>query len=668
VNSFEQLCINYCNEKLQYHFNEHIFKMEQDLYAKEGINIADACFVDNQPTLDLLEAKAVGIFSMCDEEINVPRGSDEGMLQKIYQKHCDGKHPNCLRPSVKDHKDFLRNFGILHYAGPVFYDVTGFLEKNKDQLHVDIINVLRGSSSFFVQKMFPPAPVEDRPTGGGKGGAKLKTLGGQFKTQLNDLIVTLNSTFPHFVRCMKPNDDKQANNFKASRMQDQLRYAGLLEVCRIRKLGYPVRRPFEEFYRRFRCCDLACQDLDSLLASLSTQKILKKSEWAKGRSRVFMRTLQSAELEQARDHALVAVATLVQKMARGMLARFKYKYWRSILINVAEAIAKREEAVLKTTIDMCYELPWGGAHLEVIKNAKVLLLRVREENKVINLLQTAIAGKELNALKGAVDAARTMDPPFNTPLALEAQAIIERLEAEIAAKAALVAAISGRNHAALVAAIAQAESMGYACNELNQAVSLKARIDQENDALAKLADAVQRRDLTDLNTHINTCTELGIDGWPQVLPARALKDELLAEVMAEEKRQAERAQEEEVQRKALEAAQNKRQQIREDALKKLADAMESNDYEQVTGAVQEAIELGLEPDTAPELKSGQHLLKEKSELDELRNQILAAVNVLRMKSETGIAEADLVPLASSIEVAEKVCTEPTNERTSSFRQ
>ena len=184
--------------------------MEQALYQEEGITIPGTAFVDNQPTLDLLEAKAVGIFSMCDEEINVPRGSDEGFLTKVLQKHGDGKHPNCIRPKAKDCKDFLKNFGILHYAGPVFYNVGNFLEKNKDQLHPDITNVLRSSSSTMVSSMFP-AEVESSGAGNAKGkaGAKSKmTLGGQFKAQLNELIATLNSTFPHFVRCMKSNDKK----------------------------------------------------------------------------------------------------------------------------------------------------------------------------------------------------------------------------------------------------------------------------------------------------------------------------------------------------------------------------------------------------------------------------------------------------------------------------
>ena len=101
--------------------------MEQTLYAQEGINIPGTAFVDNQPTLDLLELKGTGIFSMVDEEISVPKGSDEGVLQKILTKHSDGKHPNCIRPKTKDCKDFLKNFGILHYAGPVFYNISNLM-------------------------------------------------------------------------------------------------------------------------------------------------------------------------------------------------------------------------------------------------------------------------------------------------------------------------------------------------------------------------------------------------------------------------------------------------------------------------------------------------------------------------------------------------------------
>jgi myosin heavy subunit len=139
--------------------------MEQALYESEGVAIEGIQFVDNQATLDLLEARNTGIFSLCDEEISMPKGTDETFLQKIFSRHVDSKHPSCIRPKSKDCKDSLKNFGVLHYAGPVFYNVTAFLEKNKDQLHSDILNALRASTSPLLQKMFPTKSEDGTASG-----------------------------------------------------------------------------------------------------------------------------------------------------------------------------------------------------------------------------------------------------------------------------------------------------------------------------------------------------------------------------------------------------------------------------------------------------------------------------------------------------------------------
>ena len=153
-NSFEQLCINYCNEKLQFHFNNHIFLMEQEEYAKEGISVSSITFQDNQSTLDLLDLKTTGLFSMIDEEINVPRGSDETLLSKMYQKHL--QHERFERPKAKNHSKSVMDvlFVVVHYAGRVGYNVTGFLEKNKDQLSEDLEQMCKVSTSSFVRNLF----------------------------------------------------------------------------------------------------------------------------------------------------------------------------------------------------------------------------------------------------------------------------------------------------------------------------------------------------------------------------------------------------------------------------------------------------------------------------------------------------------------------------------
>lgn len=639
VNSFEQLCINFCNEKLQYHFNEHIFKMEQTLYAQEGISIPGTAFVDNQPTLDLLELKGTGIFSMVDEEISVPKGSDEGVLQKILTKHSDGKHPNCIRPKTKDCKDFLKNFGILHYAGPVFYNISNFLEKNKDQLHPDIVSVLTKSSLNMIQTMFPP---EAAPAGGKGAPTKKLTLGGQFKNQLNELVATLNSTAPHFVRCMKSNDKKQGNIFTSSRMQDQLRYAGLVEVCRIRKLGFPVRRQFDEFYRRYKCCDVTCKTLETLLAALQKKGILIEGEWARGKSRIFLRTKQNQDLELAREAAFKVVVRVVQKMARGYIFRQRFKNFQRIISTVRECIKKREEGPLTKAIDMAFELPWGGTHLAVMKEAKVLQSRLREEIRVTKLLESAIASKDINALKSAIDANKAMNPPFVTPLLEQASQLHAKLVAENECKKGLEDAINSRKLSALAEFIAMANKMGLQCPELQQAETLKARIEQENVIISKLSTATASRDFDALNALLSQCVELGLDSKiPEVAKASQVKDALAKERGEEEK-----------QRQLMAAAQAKRDEAAKVVKERLKQAIAANDTEGLNSALQEAMKVDLLD--LPEVKTAEAMLNAKKNAGNAAGQINAIINVLKTKVETGITADDVAPLANAVAAAETI--------------
>lgn len=657
MNSFEQLCINFCNEKLQFHFNEHIFKMEQALYQSEGISIPGTAFVDNQPTLDLLEAKVIGVFSMTDEEINVPRGSDEGLLQKVLAKHADGKHPNMLRPKARDCKDFLKNFGILHYAGPVYYNVTNFLEKNKDQLHIDIIQVLQASDSELIRNFFPAEVEIDTRSRTGKSVTTTqttkKTLGFQFKTQLNELISTLNSTFPHFVRCMKSNDEKAGNKFTSSRMQDQLRYAGLVEVCRIRKLGYPVRRPFQEFYKRYRCIELTCLDLDSLIAVLVKRKILTPGEWAKGHTRVFMRTPQSSELELAREASLVNIAILFQKHARRMIAYKRYKNYKKIITDVHSAVAKREEAYLAHVIDLSFELPGNGNHLAIVQKAKVLLERIREEKRVVSLLENAIAMKDINSLRNAIAIHTRMSPPFDTPAASKAQEVLKRLEEELKLKADLNAAINARNRTQLIQLLARAKALESDCNEVATAEALVVRLDQEVALLSKLKDAIAREHLDDLNKIFSECTSLGMDSYykKELDHAKEVKAVLIEREIAIEEERKRREAEEERQRKELEAIEAKRNAEINKAKATLQAAISSKDINKLNFALQEAIKIGFQGKEVDEARSNMESLKR---LSEIQHQLKAAIAVLKVKAETGINELDMQPLLNAIECGENI--------------
>jgi myosin heavy subunit len=517
------------------------------------------------------------------------------------------------------------------------------LEKNKDQLHPDVINVIRDSTLPLIKKIFPPEPAAQATAG--KGGASKKlTLGGQFKNQLNDLINTLNATFPHFVRCMKSNDKKSGNIFTSSRMQDQLRYAGLVEVCRIRKLGFPVRRLFDDFYKRFKCCDLLAPSLDKLLASLKNLGILKDGEWAKGKTRVFMRTAQASQLELAREASLVIVTIVIQKYSRRFIFRCRYKNMLKIISSIRAAITKREEKDLHDVIDMSAELPFGGGHLNIVKEAKVLVLRIQEEKRVVKILENALLSFDISTLKSAISTCQAVSPPFYTPLVQQAKDMIEKLEREAEARANLKEAINKRDLEKLILWIQKAQDMGMETNELPQAIALKNRIEQENELLRLLVIATNAENLDDLNKYSSECIELGLDGRSEVKAAKAVVAKIYA-------RQAELAAEAERQRKADEEAALKRKKILEDAERKLAEAKASNNAAAISSALQSAMQLGIQSEF---VQQAQVQLASAQKQEETKTQLMAAVQVLQVKSESGMVDGDLDVLNKAISSAETV--------------
>lgn len=234
VNSFEQFCINYANERLQYYFNMHIFKLEQEEYQKEGINWSKIDFVDNQPAIDLISKKPVGLLQLLDEESNFPKSSDATFIAKCHQNHEKNS-------SYIAHKTNKTLFGVRHYAGDVMYLVDGFLEKNRDTLKSDLVDLLKVSGTDLVCTWFtdeesgaagPDSPgpgnsgtlsrsggaasIKNLEAGGtlsrsnsvAKKSGKSLTTGYQFASSLNELIATLTACNPYFVRCIKPNTKK----------------------------------------------------------------------------------------------------------------------------------------------------------------------------------------------------------------------------------------------------------------------------------------------------------------------------------------------------------------------------------------------------------------------------------------------------------------------------
>uniref|UniRef100_A0A8C8AHZ3 Myosin VIIB n=1 Tax=Otus sunia TaxID=257818 RepID=A0A8C8AHZ3_9STRI len=255
-NSFEQLCINIANEHLQQFFVHHVFKLEQEEYLAEHIAWNNIDFTDNRQALEVIALKPMNIISLIDEESKFPKGTEATMLVKINSLHGKSK---VYIPPKSDHDT---KFGINHFAGVVFYESKDFLEKNRDTLSANVMQVVHSSKNKFLREIFH---VETTPPSLGRGtirhlgsdhGAdttkRLSTLGGQFKQSLEKLMKILEQCQPYFIRCIKPNDYKKPLLFDRELCIKQLRYSGMMETIQIRKAGYPIRYRFEEFFERYR--------------------------------------------------------------------------------------------------------------------------------------------------------------------------------------------------------------------------------------------------------------------------------------------------------------------------------------------------------------------------------------------------------------------------------
>ncbi|EEC76588.1 hypothetical protein OsI_14436 [Oryza sativa Indica Group] len=237
TNSFEQFCINLTNEKLQQHFNQHVFKMEQEEYTKEEIDWSYIQFVDNQEILDLIEKKPGGIIALLDETCMLRNSTHETFAEKLYQKFKDNPHFSKPKFSRSD-------FTIHHYAGNVTYQTDLFLDKNIDYAVNEHQILLNASKCSFVSSLFPPCEESTKST-------KFSSIGSSFKQQLQSLLETLSAIEPHYIRCIKPNNVLKPAIFENSNVLQQLRCGGVLEAIRISCLGYPTRRTFFEFINRF---------------------------------------------------------------------------------------------------------------------------------------------------------------------------------------------------------------------------------------------------------------------------------------------------------------------------------------------------------------------------------------------------------------------------------
>uniref|UniRef100_W5KB83 Si:ch73-194h10.2 n=1 Tax=Astyanax mexicanus TaxID=7994 RepID=W5KB83_ASTMX len=369
-NSFEQLCINFANEQLQQFFVKHVFKLEQEEYARENIVWTHIEYSDNQRTLDILAVRSLNILSLIDEESHFPKGTDSTLLNKLDKTHSK----STIYISPKNDHD--TKFGIQHFAGPVFYDSKGFLEKNRDALSLDLILLVETSTNKLLKKIFH----SELSTNDTKG--RVLTLCGQFRLSLDALMKTLTACQPYFIRCIKPNDFKKPMLFDRELCMRQLRYSGMMETIRIRKAGYPIRHTFQEFLDRYRVL-LNSTVCDPKTVRTNTCQEVAEDDWKIGKTKVFFKDFHDTMLELKRDKALNEKALIIQKVLRGHKHRKQFLKQRSAAVVVQKYWRGHKGRKL-------YRL--GFARLQATVRSRQITRQYELERKAALLLQTQIHG------------------------------------------------------------------------------------------------------------------------------------------------------------------------------------------------------------------------------------------------------------------------------------
>ncbi|KAL5825982.1 hypothetical protein ACOSQ3_017817 [Xanthoceras sorbifolium] len=348
-NSFEQFCINYANERLQQHFNRHLFKLEQEEYIQDGIDWAKVDFEDNQHCLNLFEKKPLGLLSLLDEESTFPNGTDLTFASKLKQ-HLNSN--SCFR-GERD-----KAFTVCHYAGEVMYDTTGFLEKNRDLLHLDSIQLLSSCSCHLPQIFASNMLIQsNKPVvgplhkAGGADSQKL-SVATKFKGQLFQLMQRLENTTPHFIRCIKPNNLQSPGLYEQGLVLQQLRCCGVLEVVRISRCGFPTRMSHQKFARRYGFLlleSVASQDPLSVSVAILHQFNILPEMYQVGYTKLFFRTGQIGVLEDTRNRTLHGILR-VQSCFRGHQARLYLKELRMGIFTLQSFIRgekiRKEYAVM----------------------------------------------------------------------------------------------------------------------------------------------------------------------------------------------------------------------------------------------------------------------------------------------------------------------------------
>ncbi|XP_038110384.1 myosin heavy chain, muscle isoform X26 [Culex quinquefasciatus] len=467
-NGFEQLCINFTNEKLQQFFNHHMFVLEQEEYQREGIEWTFIDFgMDLQQCIELIE-KPMGILSILEEESMFPKATDQTFAEKLMNNHL-GKSAPFQKPRPPKPGCQAGHFAIGHYAGCVSYNITGWLEKNKDPLNDTVVDQFKKGKNALIVEIFADHPGQsgggDAGGKGGRGkkGAGFATVSSSYKEQLNNLMTTLKSTQPHFVRCIIPNELKQTGLIDAHLVMHQLTCNGVLEGIRICRKGFPNRMMYPDFKLRYKilCPQLikepcspekACQIIVGHLQ-------LPDEQFRMGKTKVFFRAGVLGQMEEFRDDRLSKIMTWMQSWIRGYLSRRSFKKMQEQRVSL-EIVQRNLRKYMKLRTWAWWKL-W--------QKVKPLLNVSRVEDQIAKLEETA---------KKAQD-----DLEKETKLRQELEALNSKLLAE---KTALLDSLSGEKGALQDFQEKTAKLQAQKADVENQLRDTQERLTQEEDARNQL--------------------------------------------------------------------------------------------------------------------------------------------------------------------------------------
>ncbi|XP_038169450.1 myosin-14 [Arvicola amphibius] len=413
LNSFEQLCINYTNEKLQQLFNHTMFVLEQEEYQREGIPWTFLDFgLDLQPCIDLIErpANPPGLLALLDEECWFPKATDKSFVEKVAQEQ--GSHPKFQRPRhLRDQADF----SVLHYAGKVDYKANEWLMKNMDPLNDSVAALLHQSTDRLTAEIWKDvegivgleqvSSLGDGPPGGRPRRGMFRTVGQLYKESLSRLMATLSNTNPSFVRCIVPNHEKRAGKLEPRLVLDQLRCNGVLEGIRICRQGFPNRILFQEFRQRYEILTPNAIPKGFMDGKQACEKMIQALEldpnlYRVGQSKIFFRAGVLAQLEEERDLKVTDIIVSFQAAARGYLARRAFQR-RQQQQSALRVMQRNCAAYLKLRNWQWWRLfTKVKPLLQVTRQDEVLQARAQELQKVQELQQQS--AREVGELQGRV--------------------------------------------------------------------------------------------------------------------------------------------------------------------------------------------------------------------------------------------------------------------------